>query len=175
MFKTLRMLLLSALAVAAFSGCPNGGPPPFDATGDYTGTWSGQTEGVEKVEEVVGCPLTMSLVQHAAAAYPKNRGVSGQVEVDFSCWELPEWIEEPPPALVNVTGILLDDGTLGLLSGGCGTGMCVALGLTGVGEDVDFDGFMDTYSGEWSYVILLAGVQPFGVKGVFSVEADLVE
>ncbi|NIA15026.1 MAG: hypothetical protein GWP08_13215 [Nitrospiraceae bacterium] len=175
MSKSLTMLLLSALAVTAFSGCPPGGPPPFDASGDYSGTWSGQTEGAEKTEEVVACPLTMSLVQAAEAAYPKNRGVTGVVEIDFSCLVLPEWIEEPPPALVNVTGILLDDGTLGLLTGGCGTGLCVALGLKGTGEDVDLDGFMDTYSGEWSYVIMLAGVQPFGVKGVFSVEVDLFE
>lgn len=175
MFKTFSVLLACAIVLVGLSGCPDGGPPPFDTTGDYSGTWSGQTEGAEKAQDVVACPLTMSLIQSAEAAYPKNRGVTGVVEVDFSCLTLPEWIAEPPPALVHVTGILLDDGTLGLLSGGCGTGMCVALGLKGAGEDVDLDGFMDTYAGEWSYVILLAGVQPFGVTGVFSVEVDLFE
>ena len=144
--------------------------PPFDTTGTYIGTWSGQTNEPEKAQQTVAaCPLTMTLVQDLTADYPADHGVSGTVEIDFSCIELPEWAEPIPPNTVNVTGLLQDDGKLTLLSGGCTTALCLVLALDGQGVDVDGDGAMDVYEGDWSFTILLAGVQPFGVAGTFEV------
>ena len=146
-------------------------PPPFDTTGTYEGTWEGSTADAEKAQVIEACALTMTLQQDVTASYPTDHGVSGSVVVDYSCLDLPEWVGEIPPNTVNVSGILADDGKLTLLSGGCGTGLCVVLALAGEGEDSDSDGAMDAYSGAWSYTILLAGVQPFGVAGTFEVAA----
>jgi hypothetical protein len=144
---------------------------PFDTTGTYAGTWSGHTNEakVEKQQTVAACPLTVTLEQDVSLAYPADHGVKGTVHVDYSCLVLPEWVGEIPPSDVQVAGVLADDGTLTLLSGGCGTGMCVVMALSGQGVDADSDGAMDEYGGAWSFTILLAGVQPFGVSGEFQV------
>jgi len=141
--------------------------PPFDTTGDYEGTWSGHAP--QNAETVSECPLEMMLTQNVNADYPGSHAVTGMVTVDYSCMNLPDWLETPPPSVVQVTGILGDDGQLGLLSGGCGTGACVVLGLSGLAQDTTDDGFMDSYAGEWSFQILLAGVEPFGFTGTFDV------
>jgi len=177
MRKNLAVLVLCA-AVAAFSmgqtECQPP-PPPFDVTGTYDGTWQGQEvpppeEKVEELQVVVACPLSMTLTQSAQPnllGYPVN----GTVEVDYSCLELPEWVGEIPPSTTNVTGVLAADGKLTLASGGCGTGLCVLLTLAGLGVDADEDEAMDTYSGAWSFLILPAGIQVFGVAGTFEVAA----
>jgi hypothetical protein len=139
--------------------------PPFDTTGEYAGTWSGNSS--DNTQNVLECPLELMLTQNVEADYPGSHAVSGMATIDFSCIELPEWVNEPVPSVVNVNGILGDDGKMGLLTGGCGTGLCVVLGLDGQAEDMDDDGFMDTYAGTWSYQILLAGVEPFGFTGTF--------
>ena len=166
-------LLFAAVVALLICGCPAQVPPPFDTTGAYVGTWSGQTnEGQgQKQQEVAACPLTITLEQDVNTTYPANHGVKGTVVIDYSCVELPEWVTtEIPPSTVQVGGLLADDGKLTLMSGGCGTGLCLVLVLAGQGVDGDADGVMDTYSGSWSFVILLAGVQPFGVSGLFEVE-----
>lgn len=186
--KIVVTVLLSVMAVL-LQGCPpeGGWPlPPFDATGTYEGTWQGRTnevegegevEGeIEEVQVVAACPLTIELTQDLTKPYPGDHGVSGMVTIDYSCIELPEWAqnqETPAPSEVIVSGLLTDDGKLTLASGGCGIGLCVLLTLAGEGVDVNEDGLMDTYSGAWSYIILLAGVPPFGVSGTF--EVDFVE
>ncbi len=181
MQKTLAKLGFCVVVAALTLGqaqCPQGPPPPFDATGLYIGTWSGQTTATEKQSEqiVTACPLTMTLVQNVNAPYPANHGVSGTVEIDYSCLTLPEWVQQtPPPSIANVSGLLTDEGTLTLFSGGCGPGVCVVLTLAGEGTVADADGMMDAYSGAWSFIILLAGVQPFGVSGTFEVERSLEE
>jgi len=155
-------------------GCPNEWPPPpFDTTGTYQGTWQGKTNEADKAEVQVieGCPLTLTLEQDVSANYPADHGVKGTAVIDYSCLLLPEWVGEIPPATVNMTGLLADDGKMTLLSGGCGTGLCLVLTLAGEGADVDADGAMDTYNGAWAFTILLAGVQPFGVTGTFEVAA----
>lgn len=174
--KKLGLLLLCCGLVAVFSvgqtECPNWPKPPFDTTGLYKGTWSGQTtEPAPKQQAVEDCPLTIHLQQNVNAAYPGDHGVKGTVEIDYSCVEWPDWVTQTPPAsTVQVGGLLADDGTLTLLSGACGTGICLVLALSGQGADTDGDGLMDTYSGAWSFTILLAGVQPFGVTGTFETE-----
>ena len=145
--------------------------PPFDTTGEYTGTWQGNSNE-EQVQTVVACPLTMTLTQDVTAEYPGDHAVSGTVVIDYSCIELPEWMEDPVPSTAEVGGLLEDNNKLTLLSGGCGTGACLVFALAGEGEDLDQDGHMDQYSGAWSFTILLAGVQPFGFTGTFEVTAN---
>ena len=164
-----RLTLVAAIGLVvllniAQTECPQ---PPFDASGDYEGQWWGQSN--DMTQEVVACPLTMHLEQDLTAKYPKDHEVRGVVTVDYSCLELPEWVGEIPPSEVNVVGLLEDDNKLSLVSGGCGTGLCVVLALAGQGEDTNSDGLMDAYSGSWSFTIMLAGVQPFGVTGGYSV------
>jgi hypothetical protein len=178
MYKS-AMLGISLLGIVALlSGCPppEGWPkPPYDATGTYAGTWQGRTSDAkaDAVQEIPVCPLTITLTQDLALPYPQDHGVKGTVNIDYSCLQdvLPEDIEQLPDSNVIVSGLLGDDGNLVLLSAACGTGACAVLTLAGAGEDADADGRMDTYSGQWSFIILLAGVQPFGVSGTFSVEA----
>jgi len=166
-------------AAVLLAGCPPQGElpfPPFNATGVYAGTWSGETEkGSETPQEVTACPLELDLTQDVAADWPQRMAVSGTAYIDYSCIELPEWAEqEPTPSLVNVGGVMDENGKLGLLTGACGTGLCVALGLDGTGEDIDGDGMMDRYSGTWSYSLLLAGFTPFTIEGDFVTEFGML-
>lgn len=173
MKRYLFLCLLVPVVSAFLMACPPPGgwpKPPFNAIGKYVGDWEGRTTAdAERQQVIAACPLSMILTQDLTKPYPGDHGVQGNVTVDYSCLELPEWVAEQPPSVVNVSGILGDDGKLTLLSGGCAPGVCVVLTLAGQGEDTDEDGFMDTYSGTWSYLILLAGVQPFGVSGTYEV------
>ena len=161
---------LTILLAAGLTGCPEWPPPPFDTTGTYAGEWWGATE--DQTQEIASCPLTMTLTQVLTRPYPADHVVEGTVVVNYLCLDLPQWVAEIPPATVQVTGLLADDGTFTLISGTCGTGLCVALTLTGEGEDTDDDGLMDTYAGDWAYNILLPGVPPFGINGGFAVDAE---
>mgnify|MGYP003572547369 CR=1 FL=1 len=179
MTKKCVLVCILAVSTVALQGCPppEGWPlPPFDTTGTYEGTWQGQTNEEEpaKQQEIAACPLSVTLEQDLTQNYPGDHGVKGTVTVHYDCIELPEWVqnqETPPPSEVPVSGILADDGKLTLASGGCGIGLCVLLTLAGEGFDDDGDGYMDYYEGTWSYIILLAGVQPFGVQGTYMVDA----
>lgn len=170
-----RQGLVCALTIAvalAGAGCPGTfPPPPFNASGQYIGTWRGRSNE-EDPQHVRRCPLTISLTHDTAAQFPQDHFVTGTVTVDYSCIEFPDWVETPPPSVINVSGALQDNGNLTLITGGCTTALCVVLTLTGVGEDVDGDGLMDAYAGSWSYTILLAGVEPFGFTGKFEVNAE---
>ncbi len=172
MYRTISaaVCLLAASVLAA--GCPPPPPVLFDTTGAYAGTWQGNTNEPEgEQQEVPACPLTITLEQDITKPFPQDRSVKGTVEINYECIELPEWIEELPNNTIQVSGILGDEGGLALFSGGCTTALCLVVTLAGAGEDLDADGFMDSYSGDWSFIILLAGVQPFGVAGTFEVNA----
>lgn len=173
----MRKMILPCLFVLMLQGCPPGTPlpvPPFDATGTYSGVWSGTPSG-DGTQTVSECPLELTLTQNLAAQWPATFAVSGTAMVDYSCFDLPEWVETPPPSLVNIGGVMTQDGKLKLLTGGCGTGLCVALTLDGACIDTDDDGAMDAYDGTWTYAILLAGVQPFGFTGTFTTDLAAVE
>lgn len=161
------------------AGCPpveDAPRPPFDATGDYAGTWTGSTTtNATKQQDVAACPVEISLTQNVAAPWPQRFAVSGTASIDYSCIELPEWIETPPPSTVQVGGVMDEQGKVGLLTGACGTGLCVVLGLDGPGIDEDGDGFMDSFSGEWQYSLLLAGFTPFTIRGSFQAAAEMYE
>ncbi|NLE59757.1 MAG: hypothetical protein GX616_15475 [Planctomycetes bacterium] len=168
------LLALAVLVCVMGPACPPGGwpEPPCDTTGTYVGTWEGSTDEdtpAEDQQEVVACPLTITLTQDLSAAYPGDHGVTGTVVVNYSCIELPAGILEIPDSVVEVSGLLGDDGKLTLLSGGCGTGACLGLILTGNAVDADDDGMMDSYSGDWGLAIMLAGIQAFGIDGTFQV------
>lgn len=170
MRKNLSNGVLMGILFLVLTGCPPEGGfplPPFDTSGAYTGSWSGTSS--DQAQTVMDCPLELTLTQNLSENFPGDHGVQGVVTVDYSCIELPAWAQdEPQPSMVEVGGLLEDNGKLTLLSGGCGTGFCVVLGLAGQGEDTDDDGFLDTYTGDWSYQILLAGVEPFGFEGTFT-------
>lgn len=165
-------MVLAAVLLATLSGCPGTfPPPPYDTTGMYAGTWRGKSNE-DDPQRVKDCPLEIALTQNIEAAFPEDHLVKGTVTIDYSCIELPEWVETPPPSVVEVGGILQDNGTLTLISGGCTTALCVVLTMTGVGVDEDSDGHLDAYAGSWAYTILLAGVEPFGFTGKFAVTAE---
>jgi hypothetical protein len=161
------------------TGCPlpaNAPVAPFDATGTYVGTWSGSTTtDATAKQDVQECPLEFTLTQDVDAAWPQRFAVSGSAYIDYSCLELPEWAETPPPSVIQVAGVMDEQGKVGLVSGACGTGMCVALGLDGPGVDADGDGLMDSISGEWQYSLLLAGFTPFIIRGSFEAAAEMYE
>lgn len=165
----LMFCVVAAVLTLGQTQCPQWPKPPFDTTGLYTGTWAGLVDEDEQVRRIE-CPLTLHLEQTLTAAYPGDHAVKGWVEIDYSCLDVPERITELPASKVNVSGLLADDGRLTLFSGGCGTGACAILMIGGQGVTTDNDNLMDTYTGNWSLVILLAGVQPFGVSGMFEVE-----
>ncbi len=175
-FAPLTLLVFGSVTLA---GCPvpqNAPVPPFDASGTYVGTWSGSTTtDATAKQDVEECPLEFTLTQDVDAGWPQRFGVSGTAVIDYSCLELPEWVETPPPSEIQVGGVMDEQGKVGLVSAGCGTGMCVALGLDGPGVDADGDGLMDSISGEWQYSILLAGFTPFIVRGSFEAAAALYE
>lgn len=161
-----------ATSLVLATGCPAQFPkPPFDTTGAYVGTWSGSS--TDQNQQIAGCPLSLTLTQDVNANYPGDHGVTGTVVIDYACIQLPETVDGPLPTTVNVSGLLEDNGKLTLLSGGCGTAICIVLSLSGPGVDSDGDGYMDSYTGAWAFTILLAGVQPFGINGAFDVAVDL--
>jgi len=170
-------LFLAATVLLAGCPPPEGWPkPPSDGTGQYAGLWAGRSnEEAERQQVIEECPLTINLVQDLTRPYPGDHAVSGTVTVDYSCITLPEWVNEVPPQTVNVSGLLGDDGKLTLVSGGCAPGICVVLTLAGQGESIERGALMDHYAGSWAYLILLAGVQPFGVTGTFDVVATTPE
>ncbi|MFA6244609.1 MAG: hypothetical protein WC655_26940, partial [Candidatus Hydrogenedentales bacterium] len=134
---------VAAIAVVAvtavlIAGCPPPPKPPFAMTGDYSGTWSGTSS--DNAQQVTDCDLELSLTQNVNAAFPTDHVVNGTVTIDYSCITLPDWVEDPVPSVVNVTGVLQDNGTLTLVSGGCTTALCVLLTLNGTAQDAGPDG-----------------------------------
>ncbi|MCC6795565.1 MAG: hypothetical protein IT366_10635 [Candidatus Hydrogenedentes bacterium] len=170
--RTVALLLVASLSLA-LTGCPPGTfpPPPYDTTGTYVGTWRGKSNE-DDPQRIKDCPLQIELTQNIGANFPEDHFVTGTVTIDYSCMELPEWIDTPPPSVVEVAGALQDNGTLTLISGGCTTALCVVLTLGGTGVDQDDDGTLDAYAGAWAYTILLAGVEPFGFTGKFAVALE---
>ena len=165
---------LCAVVALAGAGCPGTfPPPPFNATGTYVGTWRGKSNE-DSPQHVRKCPVEIVLTQDTSQAYPQDHVVNGTVTVDYSCIELPEWVQTPPPSVLNVSGVLQDNGNLTLITGGCTTAMCAVLTLTGVGVDADTNGVMDSYSGSWSFTILLAGVEPFSFTGKFEASTEAI-
>lgn len=174
----LHQVWLAAMFVA-LAGCPPSGgwpTPPFDASGKFLGTWRGQTTAdSDKPQEIKSCVLELTLTQDAASAWPHSFAVKGTALVNYDCLDLPEWAGTPPPSTVKIGGVVEQNGRLHLLSGACGTAMCATLNLDGLGEDVDGDGKMDRYDGDWAFSLLLAGFTPFTVTGTFGTDVAPAE
>ena len=81
MHKRIAAFVCLAAVVALLAGCPPPPPSPFDTTGAYAGTWQGRSNEAEVAEqqEVVACPLTMTLTQDVSLAWPQDHGVTGTV------------------------------------------------------------------------------------------------
>lgn len=142
-------------------------PPPYDTTGEYEGDWwSGEGEH---------CPVAIEMEMDAAPAFPALWGPAATFHVDFSCIELPPEFPPLEPIDINTVGILDENGNLIFTAIGCGIGFCVNFDSAGVGVDLDADAMMDEYSGEWAFLIMVAGFQPFGVAGEFDVMAVVPE
>jgi len=138
-------------------------PPPFDTTGDYEGEWwSGESEL---------CQVSAQMTMDAAPLFPPIWLPSATFHVDLSCIEVPEWLPPLVPIDIYSVGALDEYGNLIFGAMACGPGFCVTFDSVGIGEDLDQDGMMDEYTGSWAYMILIAGIQPFGVVGEFEMIA----
>lgn len=183
MKRSVLVVAVAGLVVLGLQGCPPPGgwpEPPFDTTGTYEGTWSGRSsEPVPEDQQVIeACPLTLELTQDLTRVYPNDHAVNGVATIDPECITLPDWAQAigiTVPDEVNVTGVLTDDGKLTVTSGTCGVGLCLILTLAGDGADADEDGFMDTYAGALSYILLLPEEEPLGISGTFEVEIVAAE
>lgn len=168
------------LAAAAFlPGCP-ALDPPFDTTGDYSGTFAIGTEDIGIVD---GCTLAISLEQDVDTKIFDEWRVSGTVELNFSCilgQELSGLLglladEAFSVDPIEVEGLLLPDGTLELntpdLFDACPETGCAKLAMLGEGVDDNRDGAMDSYSGAFGGVLQL-GTTQVPVIGEFEVTVD---
>ncbi len=159
----LAMLIFIVIFTMGSQGPCDPVPPPFDATGEYEGQWwSGQGEH---------CPVSGIITMDPSPAFPPVWGPAATFHVDFSCIELPPEFPPITPVDFPTVGVLDEQGNMIFTALGCGPGFCINWDSAGVGVDLDDDGIMDEYSGEWIFAILIAGLQPFGVGGEFSINA----
>lgn len=137
--------------------------PPFDATGDYEGTWW--------VGSGPACPVTAEIQMNAQSAPVPLWDATAHFSIDFSCIEWPEELPPLEPMELDAVGLLDENGTLTFTAFGCTIALCLFFDSTGTGVDADLDGFMDSYSGTWDFAILIAGIAPVGVQGNFEIFA----
>ena len=124
----MRTCFAIALLALLLPGCPPGTPvpvPPFDASGTYAGSWSGTPNG-DGSQPVDNCPLSLVLTQNVSAQWPATFVVNGTANVDYTCFDLPEWLETPPPSAVNVAGVMDEQGKLTLLSAASAARACAS-------------------------------------------------
>jgi hypothetical protein len=160
-------LALLAVLTPTLIGCPPV-EPPFDATGDYAGTW----EGVEETTgETVASPITFTLEQDLTLEPPQHMAVEGDVVIEFAGTALGDLLEnrgDPTSVTVKVGGLVGKEGNLVLASGGCATFLCLLLTFGGPGDDTGSDGFMDAYSGDWTLTVAPIGINAMVFRGTFS-------
>lgn len=160
-FQIVVLLALVVFMIGAKQECPY--DPPYDATGEYEGDWwSGEGEH---------CPVSAEIIMDASPAPLPLWAPTAQFTVDFGCIEWPPELPPLDPMVLDSAGLLDDQGNLIFTSFGCTLGLCLLFDSHGVGIDEDADGIMDTYTGSWDFLILLAGFAPFGVTGEFELEA----
>jgi len=139
---------LMICVIAGLAGCFLSQHPPFDANGDYTGTW--ESEGTT-------CDFSMTLYQEPTLPYPVSLGILGVVDFNYDCVLDPELLEailaELPDFVIPVIGTMGDDGSINL---GVDTGalgdfpITVALEYDGNGADTNADGKMDAFCGDYT-------------------------
>ena len=163
--------VLGVLSVGQDECRPSLPPPAFDTTGTYTGTWEGMSTDDQ---EAMACPLTIVFAHDVDAGAIESRRPQGTLMIDFSCIDLPAFVDRPEARNVEATFLLQDDGKLASIVPVCSPNapVCVLLGLDGEGMDEDGDGVMDSYSGDWSYRFLVPGIPAFGVDGTFMIERE---
>lgn len=183
MLKQLTITALAGLTALTLAGCPNLNPP-FDASGNYEGTFS---LGLEDTILVENCGIALEL-EHDADALPfENTKVSGTVALDLTCVVdggagkstiqdlldslLGELLASGP---VEVSGFIGPNGTIELSTADllteCPEANCEKLLLIGSGRDTNDDGEMDTYEGIFGGLVEISGqVVPLG--GEFTADA----
>lgn len=161
--RTMTVMSLCLLMLGLVAAGPCAKNSPYNATGSYEGVWQ-QAGGP-------GCTMSADLsMQSGMKDPPYLWNGNGYFYFDLDCVE---WPEELPP-LADITGWLpgvLDEyGNLSFGAIECGTPYCTTFSVNGHGLDTDADGFMDTYAGGWDLAFALAGFEPFGIGGSFSLE-----
>lgn len=144
-------LIAVAMVAGALQGCPLLPQAPFDASGEYSGTW-------ETAEAKSECPFTLSLTHKPDFVYPFNHQVLGIAEFSYGCLidnELLEQIQDELPELkIPLFGHFEDDGSgdlvLSLDTSDLEFPFSIILSFDGTGEDTDSDGLMDSYAGEYA-------------------------
>jgi hypothetical protein len=141
-------------------GASEEGPfyPPFDPTGLYEGEWwSGAG---------AHCPLSSEMTLPVQGSLVELWAPTATITMGFDCIS-----PGSEPANIQTLGLLDKNGNLVYLALGCTTGFCLLFGTNGVGIDVDEDGLMDTYSGEWAFIFGIAFIPVFGFAGEFELTA----
>ena len=183
MNKHARVVLILAaapLVAAMVAGCPQP-TPPFDATGTYTGTWSGTIDS-KGLLTVTDCPLELNL-EHDPDLPFFNFTVIGTTTINWSCLLPPELLEflalEPQDISLPMLAELQEDGSL-TLDIEIDTGGVLdlplrnfAFQLDALGTDIDGDGFMDRLEGALSLSATYEdnGTQTVTANGTFVADA----
>jgi hypothetical protein len=132
--------------------------PPFDPTGSYEGEWwSG--DGAR-------CPLSSDMILPVQGSSFQLWFPTAIFTVGFDCIS-----PGSDPSDVQTLGFLDNSGNLAYLAIGCTTGFCIMFVTSGVGVDVDEDGVMDGYGGEWAVLYGIAFIPVFGFAGEFDLTA----
>ena len=160
--KTERFVILMALAVAflflvsADDSCtPDPAEPPFDATGEYEGTWNSEFNPTE-------CTLYATLEQDVDADYPNDHVVTGDVVFDLSCINALGWWAPPiDPVEFAIYGTMTDSGELVMAGVGYGSYFGIEADLNGSCTDDDSDGQVDLWAGDISVRILDVSNNPY--------------
>ena len=155
--RRVAMAMACMVSAAFLTGCPTV-VAPFDATGDYVGTWDGtatltSTAGTTPIAVADG-PITVGLL-HEPDLPLINMEVVGFVEVDW------DYLLGPLASFIDLSGFdvpipilgsMQEDGSMSLSLSGCpeGLGVCGSVTLDGTGVDTDADGEMDEFSGTFS-------------------------
>ncbi|MBW7864659.1 MAG: hypothetical protein GX580_16195 [Candidatus Hydrogenedens sp.] len=166
--------LLAALVLAGAGGCSLLTlRPPFDATGSYTGTWTGTLRGGTGAER--SCKVTLKLEQDPAYSFLQGFAVKGAATVYFTCASVLGDVADaglPGRLSTDVTGFVLPGGTVSLASIRASGTESMVIGISGNGEDRDENGAMDGLKGNWSLSINQPGFSPLVISGTVAVAAQ---
>lgn len=156
--------------VTMLSGCPLYPVPPYNTSGDFTGTWSALIPALG--EDPVTCNITLNLQQETLLnVYPLNHSITGEITFDFSCGVvqilvlllgLPETVSYD-----IVIGTMAADGTINLVGADNETDFTSGLVIEATPTDSDGDKNIDALEGAWYFTVSSDSV-PVLVQGDFS-------
>ena len=141
-------------------------PVPFDASGQYTGTWQAHIEGSDDATNQ--CTVRFDIRHDPDAVVPESYRLYGTVTFLFTCPNtldaiaylgLPSSVEFPIAGIVAPGDGLL----IGSIEMGGGDSHVIALELTGA--DSDDDGAMDALEGYFTGALYTDGYAAVGIEG----------